>query len=147
MRKFQFLNRTNRCSDPKTVHIESEGEMFQFLNRTNRCSDIDEFSYTHNRLIQFQFLNRTNRCSDDSARCRRKPSVPCFNSSIGLTAVLTVSGPSRPLLSIQFQFLNRTNRCSDASSKAMHKRTSLSFQFLNRTNRCSDVNSRYCAIG
>src|SRR6266536_1660416 len=37
-----------------------------------------------------------------------------FNSSIGLTAVLTRVRRSLAILMLMFQFLNRTNRCSDA---------------------------------
>ena len=36
-----------------------------------------------------------------------------FNSSIGLTAVLTSSNGMVSVSCLQFQFLNRTNRCSD----------------------------------
>ena len=36
-----------------------------------------------------------------------------FNSSIGLTAVLTEEMKQEEIATFQFQFLNRTNRCSD----------------------------------
>ena len=64
----------------------------------------------------FQFLNRTNRCSDAYYLQLFKPTARSFNSSIGLTAVLTSMLYFSLCLIMTFQFLNRTNRCSDANS-------------------------------
>src|SRR6266496_3680901 len=87
----------------------------------------------------FQFLNRTNRCSDTIIAGRCSPLLRRFNSSIGLTAVLTIQPTVRDYVSSSmFQFLNRTNRCSDLVLNAIGSNIE-QFQFLNRTNRCSDT--------
>ena len=86
---FQFLNRTNRCSDlPIDLPLYTQELVFQFLNRTNRCSDSSGMVDT-SIIVMFQFLNRTNRCSDQAQRWLLHNWTSCFNSSIGLTAVLT----------------------------------------------------------
>ena len=61
-----------------------------------------------------------------------------FNSSIGLTAVLTITYIIDHDIPDLFQFLNRTNRCSDLNH-GIELIELQKFQFLNRTNRCSDA--------
>ena len=48
----------------------------------------------------FQFLNRTNRCSDLSLSRREAWKESSFNSSIGLTAVLTMNSEDIDLIDL-----------------------------------------------
>ena len=156
---FQFLNRTNRCSDQyarsdqmQALGFNSSIGLTAVLTIVFTVAGIGNSGFNssigltavltktlkqpHCLECQFQFLNRTNRCSDVSM-AQEDVLLASFNSSIGLTAVLTPSTAGHRGLLSAFQFLNRTNRCSDEVSQNGVEIFSL-FQFLNRTNRCSD---------
>src|SRR6266496_375631 len=109
---FQFLNRTNRCSDAPVSAFSIKSASFNSSIGLTAVLTIS-LAICSISTPTFQFLNRTNRCSD-----RTKPKE---------------EGQKR-----RFQFLNRTNRCSDARCGA-DARGIMLFQFLNRTNRCSDL--------